>query len=474
MKKSIVYILFLLISISTDFTLAQQTPLYNSALINPAIENQALAGQNKYAQAFLHYRKQWLDIEGAPESAMLSVDWPLKDEKSGLALVVQSDKTNILGHTGIMSAYSHGIKISSDQSIRFGLAFKLNHNTIYFDKVQAESEFESTLFNYFESASGINTNFGIAYNYQGLKAGIGITNLVNSKLQYRNETENKRLYFQYIPQYLINLSYKYDINEDVFIRPEIALRDIQGMPSQFEASVFSTYQDKYSAGVIYRNKNSLGILASVLVYDRLLISYNYQSALGAFTGYNGGTHEITLGYRFYTSHFQEYKPFDNNKIEELIEFSKTQVDKNKELKKDNQKLKEEQRRLSEELKREKEEINKLIMIMQSQSANNRRARYEDETELEDLPEDYLHDPDVPIYIIVGVFTNSTMAKKFQQVLRREHRLGTEVLRRRNTGDYIVCVNRKFETKNEIKKELSRLKKITTNYSDSGVWIYVNK
>ncbi len=277
---------------------AQQDPLYNSALINPLLENPAMAGFNKYSQCFLHYQKQWLDIEGAPESAMLSVDWPLKDEKSGLAVVVSSDRANILGHVGFMAAYSHDVKINDEQHLRLGLGLKLNHNTIYFDRVKAENTSESTLFNYVETATGFNSNFGLSYSYKKLRAGLSVKNLVNSRLLYRNETDEKNLYFQYIPQYYLNLQYTYDITEDIWVRPEVAARGLQGMPTQIEAGVLATYQDKYSAGLVFRNKNSFGMLMSMLIYERLTVSYSYKAAMGEISGYNGGSHEVTLGYRF--------------------------------------------------------------------------------------------------------------------------------------------------------------------------------
>ncbi len=472
MKARLVF-LFVIVVIVSQLK-AQQTPLFNSALINPVLDNPAMAGFNKYSQGFLHYRKQWVDIEGAPESALFSIDWPLKDEKSGLALIISSDKTNILGHVGVMTAYSHDIKISSDQHLRLGLGIKLNHNTIYFDKVKAESQSEATLFNYFESATGFNANFGISYNYKGLRAGISAFNLINSKMQYSNATEEKMLYFQYIPQYLISVNYTHEFNDEISVRPEIALRDLQGMSTQLEASVFATYQKKYSAGVVFRNRNSLGFLGSMLIYDRLTVSYAYQSALGNLSGYNGGTHEVTLGYRFYTSHYQEYKPVNDQKLDEIIELAQKQIDENKQLEKANQKLKAEQNKLQEDLKNEKEEVNHLMELMEKERENFRQARLEDETDYEDLPEDLIHDPNVPIYIILGVFKDINSAKKFQQVLRREHQQGTEVLKRRNTNDYIVCVNKRFDSKNSLKKELSRLKRVTSSYSDSDVWIYVNK
>jgi type IX secretion system PorP/SprF family membrane protein len=472
--KKIVTMVILLVCLGKLSLKSQQIPLFNSSVLNPFLENPAVAGANPYSQSFLLYRQQWADIEGAPESAILSVDWPLKDEKSGLGLIVSSDKANILGQTGVAAGYSHGIHLGDAQWIRLGLSLKLSYNTIYFDKVQAEDEYESTLFNYFESATGLNSNFGVSYRYKSLQAGIIGKNLLNSKIEYTNKTEDKELYFQYIPQYLIHVNYTYCLPNEICLRPEVALRDIHGTRAQFEASLFASWQGKYSTAIVYRNSNSLGFVASALIYDRLTVGYSYQVAMGKIAGYNGGTHEITLGYRFYTSHFKDQKPVDNEKLDQILEFAQKQVDDNKDLQKQNQDLQQQQKELREELLQGKEEIDRLKEQMTLEQAKYEKAKEEDETEIENIPEEMLNNLNEPIYIILGVFSGITEAKSYQQILRRENQLGTEVLKRRNTNDYIVCVNRKFETKNDLRKEVSKLNKITRNYHYSDVWIYVNE
>ncbi len=462
----------LILLLEFAYARGQQVPLFNASIINPILENPALSGVNAYSQTFLHYRQQWIDIEGAPESALLSVDWPLKDEKSGLGLILSSDKTNILGQTGIATSYSHGIELGADQYIRLGLSFKLNHNTIYFDKVKAEDQYESTLFNYFESATGLNSNFGVHYRYNNLQAGITALNMVNSKLEYSNNTEEKKLYFQYIPQYLVHVNYTYCLPNEICLRPELALRDLQGMPAQFEASILATFQGKYSASVLYRNNNSLGFVASALVYDRLTVAYSYQLSIGDLYGYSGSSHEITLGYRFYTSHFQDQKPADDEKLDQVIEFAQKQAEDNKQLQEKNRELQQKQSELNEELRKEKEEIAELLRKMEEERATVETARTEDEADINDISEDMLENQNEPIYLILGTFSDILSAKKYQQVLRREHQLGSEVLKRHNSGDYIVCINRKFDSKSELKREIIRLKKLTEIYN-SSVWIYVN-
>jgi hypothetical protein len=374
-----------------------------------------------------------------------------------------------------MSTYSHSIKIDKNQYLFLGLSLKLNHNTIYFDRVRAEDQYESLIFNYFESATGINGSFGAYYQLKGFGAGVSAMNLVNSKLQYSDNSDKKKLYFQYIPHYYIHTNYTYNVNDQIVVKPEIALRDVYGMPAQFEASVMGTFQQKYSAGIIFRNKDALGFLASFTFYDKLSVTYSYQSALGELAGINGGTHEICLGYRFYTSHYKDQKPIDNEKIDQLLEFAEKQVDENKKLQESNEELKKEQEVLRTEVTKSKEEVENMKQKLATEQDNFQKARQEDETPIENIPDEILNNPDEPIYVIMGVFKLTNDAKQFQQMLRREHQINSEVLRRKNSEDYIVCVKGSYQSKEELQKEVSNLNRIARLYNNNtNVWIYVDK
>ena len=81
MKKLIITLSIVVAGMSVY---AQQVPLLSHYYYNKFVWNPALAGFQKYGQAYLVYRNQWNQVPGAPITKSLTVDGPLKSKNVGL------------------------------------------------------------------------------------------------------------------------------------------------------------------------------------------------------------------------------------------------------------------------------------------------------------------------------------------------------------------------------------------------------
>ena len=77
---------FLITYLSLSYVLlhAQQDPQYSQYMFNQVILNPAYIGSKEALNATLMYRKQWVEISGAPQTINLSVSGPLKQKRLGL------------------------------------------------------------------------------------------------------------------------------------------------------------------------------------------------------------------------------------------------------------------------------------------------------------------------------------------------------------------------------------------------------
>ena len=92
MKKLIVT---LSIVVSGLMSQAQQVPLLSHYYYNKFVWNPALAGFQKYSQAYLIYRNQWNQIPGAPITKAVTIDGPLKSKNVGLGASLYQDQAGI-------------------------------------------------------------------------------------------------------------------------------------------------------------------------------------------------------------------------------------------------------------------------------------------------------------------------------------------------------------------------------------------
>ena len=75
--RKIVFIAGILV-LGSAIGYSQQVPLYSLYHQNHFLYNPARTGFNNSPEAYLIYRKQWVDFDGAPETRAISFDMPVK------------------------------------------------------------------------------------------------------------------------------------------------------------------------------------------------------------------------------------------------------------------------------------------------------------------------------------------------------------------------------------------------------------
>ena len=101
-NKIIPFVFFALFMLKSH---AQQDPHYTQYMYNMNVVNPAYAGSKENISMGLLYRKQWVGIDGAPQSGTLSLHSPV-GKNVGLGLSVVTDKigpveeNNIYGSIG--------------------------------------------------------------------------------------------------------------------------------------------------------------------------------------------------------------------------------------------------------------------------------------------------------------------------------------------------------------------------------------
>lgn len=89
--------------------------MFNAMAINPAY-----AGSRGVTTATALYRKQWLGIEGAPETQTISFDTPLANEKVGLGFQAFNDAVGVTKTTGFFATYAYRI-LMDNSTLGFGI-----------------------------------------------------------------------------------------------------------------------------------------------------------------------------------------------------------------------------------------------------------------------------------------------------------------------------------------------------------------
>src|SRR5437879_11431755 len=125
-----IVIIFLLLSIIGWHQLpAQNYSLYNSFYINPYLYNPAEAASNQ-GYAFANYRKQWLNVEGAPALATLNYNTLIDHSRSGFGVKLISYNRGLLNTSEALVTYAYGVPLNLNNILYFGISGGASSNTI--------------------------------------------------------------------------------------------------------------------------------------------------------------------------------------------------------------------------------------------------------------------------------------------------------------------------------------------------------
>ncbi|MPT33658.1 MAG: type IX secretion system membrane protein PorP/SprF, partial [Flavobacterium sp.] len=118
MKK--IYFASLLVAMFALDVNAQQDPHYTQYMYNMNVMNPAYAGSKESLSGGILYRQQWVDLEGAPKTATLSLHSPV-GKNVGLGISAVSDKIGPVEENNVYADFSYTLNLGGEHRLALGL-----------------------------------------------------------------------------------------------------------------------------------------------------------------------------------------------------------------------------------------------------------------------------------------------------------------------------------------------------------------
>lgn len=312
MKKLISYIAFTLTLLIGSQVFAQQVPVFNQYLYNPYIYNPARAGDGDLGRLFLGYKKQWSDLPGAPATSVLTFDYPLTAQRSGVGVTMYSDQTHIINKVGGSLTYAYHIISgpNDNQRISLGLSAGFLSQTIDFNRARVRDGSDPVILANAQNSTAFDAAFGFHYSYENLAIDFSIPQLVNSSVRYLSAqgTSQQVADFQLISHYLGAIRYKIPVNleNQLYLEPVAMIRAVRGLPMQYDANFLLHWKEQFTVGAGWRSGSPEGAFASGLnasfrfnLNDYFSATYIYEmTGKSQYRNIMGDTHEFSIGFKF--------------------------------------------------------------------------------------------------------------------------------------------------------------------------------
>ncbi|MEO0571851.1 MAG: type IX secretion system membrane protein PorP/SprF [Bacteroidota bacterium] len=301
MKKSLVPILFMLVSIwsmGQELTIPQ---LSQYIADNPFIMSPTYAGVGDHIKVRLNGLTQWVGIEDAPDTQTLAADARIGN-RSGIGMLLYNDSNGETKQRGSRVSFAHHLILDryDDEFLSFGLSYNFNQFRIDIENFRDNNDPNVT-----DDRATTNHNFdlGVLYRLDKFYLSLNASNILNKDLAAFNpifEPNTLRNYYVYT-----GYSFSKNNNSKIEIEPSVFFqwfendgRSVTDLNAKFR---FHDFEDYYYLGLTYRFLNDqIGTplyIAPIagLKKSNFYFGYSYQVIANEILGYSSGTHVLTVG-----------------------------------------------------------------------------------------------------------------------------------------------------------------------------------
>jgi len=305
MKKAVLSILFLLISIGYVFS--QFDAQLSQYMFHISSFNPAAVGDGDMIQITGQHRIQWLGIPNAGRTTVFSINSPFKIGKTmnGVGLSFINDKVGQFVTQSAHLQYAYKKKLGAGVlSIGTDVGFvSLGFNNG--DSIQNPSHAVPSWDSYHDITSdneipksavvgmSFDMNIGAFYSTPLYYAGLSYSHLNNPTVTWGDKSEFKESGSLYLTG-----GYKFTFADPKYILKPSTLLKTDFSSMQLDISSRLEYDNKYWGGLSYRLQDAVIFLAGINISGGLSIGYSYDLPTSQIITVSSGSHEILVMYSF--------------------------------------------------------------------------------------------------------------------------------------------------------------------------------
>jgi type IX secretion system PorP/SprF family membrane protein len=291
-----IFLATLLVLITYVDVIAQQNPHYTQYMYNMNVINPAYAGSKESISFGALYRKQWVNIEDAPNSFTFSGHAPTA-KNVGLGLSFISDKIGPVTEQNVYGDFSYTLKLDDTHRLALGIKAGVSFHKVGLRDIQSTLPDPSEgIFGEDINDASLNLGAGAFYYTDKYYVALSVPNLMKSAhLDY-----NGREYGSDVSHYFLTAGYVFDINYYLKFKPSFMLKSAFNVSPSLDVNANFLYIDKIEVGASYRLEDSVGGMVNFAITPELRIGYAYDHIVSSLKLTSPSSHEVIILYDLFT------------------------------------------------------------------------------------------------------------------------------------------------------------------------------
>ena len=290
MKKYIYLSILVLAGQLTASTAWAQLPFsFTQYMNNVTAFNPAYSTMDNATNLNVVGRKQWIGINGAPNTFLFNGSTPLTSINGSAGLSVLSDKVGPENLTEINVFVAKKIQLTGDNYLSASINGGFRNDKITYSALDPtdpsfqNSDVNQTIPNIGFSAMAFGSNYYV---------GLSVPRISFSKPVSNTNLQNT---------YYLTGAYIAPLSTDFKLKPAALLAyGGSNLPLSYDVSTTLLVKDVVGVGVNYRNDSNVAGLLSINFDNAFQLGYSYQFSVSnhPIGGINNTTQEISLSFRF--------------------------------------------------------------------------------------------------------------------------------------------------------------------------------
>jgi type IX secretion system PorP/SprF family membrane protein len=286
---------------------AQQDPQYSQYMFNHVVINPGYTGSKDVLSATVQLRKQWVGIEGAPQTNDISIHGPLKKKNIGVGGHMVLETIGPKRWAAAYGDFAYRLRLGHGD-LGFGLSAGLISYQFDFSKISYGDQNEinqNVIGELNKTQTKFDGSFGIYYHNPNMYIGYGVTHLTEPQL-YQITTNGGNnaasIRFNVKRHHFISMGRGFRLSDNVIFSPSILLKSLEA-PSTFNADVNLNFllQKKLWVGTSIRSSKNIIIIAQYLINTQFKVGYSFDFNFGGISKGINNSHEIMISYNLKSS-----------------------------------------------------------------------------------------------------------------------------------------------------------------------------
>lgn len=258
----------------------------NQLLINPAA-----SGYTDGLNVSTGFRKQWLGIDGAPQTLSFSGHGFASAYNVGAGILVQQYTLGAFKQTAFFTTYAYRLKFEFG-TLHLGLQAGLINNQSNLSQEDLLGIIDPSFVAQDFSETKFNVGTGAFFFSEAYYVGISAPLILNKNYEVGESgmIETNRPIF-------LTSGYLYHYNPNFIFKPYVYARYLNGAPFGYDLGLTAYYQEYFGLGFLYKSENTISFNMELIFNRSIYVSYAYDLPGGEeLSQVEHGSHEFIINY----------------------------------------------------------------------------------------------------------------------------------------------------------------------------------